>query len=457
MTVDLLIRNAHIVTPEGAYPEQTGIAVDDGTIVAVGETDDLPEADAVFDAEGNVLVPGIVDCHVHTRSPGQEHREDWETVTRAAAAGGVTSLIGMPNTDPLIDSPEYVDLAFDLIEENALVDAQQYALLSSESVDRVEALAETGVAGFKCFLVEGGQYDFSTPSDGELHEAMGTLSELGKRVGFHEENSSIVYHTVQRFQEEGRNHPRDQPQSRPVVAEIEAVSRICLLAEDTGCPVHMFHLSSGSAAEVVRRSKRRDVDVTAETMPHYLQFNEEILDRKGNAARVNPPIRTEKERQSLWDIGMRDGAIDCIATDHAPYTAEEKGAEDFFQNTWNVYSGFVGLETEVPAMATLVNEGELSLERWVDLHSRRPAQIWGLYPKKGSLQIGSDADFTIVDFDEEWTLDYEDLHSKSKVTPYDGETFTGRVESTIVRGEVVFDDGEITGESGYGEVIPVDK
>lgn len=456
MTVDLLIRNAQIVTPEGTYPRNTGIAVNDETIVAVGKTEDLPEADAVFDAEGNVLVPGIVDCHVHTRSPGQEQREDWETVTRSAAAGGVTSLIGMPNTDPLIDSPDRVDLAFELIEENAVVDAQQYALLSSESVNRVEAIAETGVVGFKCFLVEGGQYNFSTPSDGELHEAMGVLSELDKRVGFHEENSSIVYHTVQKFQEEERNHPRDQPRSRPVVAEVEAVSRICVLAEDTDCPVHMFHLSSGSAADVVERAKRRDVDVTAETMPHYLQFNEEILERKGNAARVNPPIRTEEERELLWEIGMRNGAIDCLATDHAPYTAEEKGADDFFQNTWDVYSGFVGLETEVPAMATLINEGELSVERWVDLHSRRPAQVWGLYPKKGSLQVGSDADFTIVDFGEEWTLDYNDLRSKSKITPYDGETFTGRVKSTIVRGEIVFDDDKVTGEPGGGEVIPVD-
>ena len=456
MTVDLLVRNAKIVTPEGTFPRETGIAVDDGTIVAVGQLDDLPEANNVLDADGNVLVPGIIDCHVHTRSPGQEWREDWETATRSAAAGGVTSLIGMPNTDPLIDSPDNVELAFDLIEENALVDAQQYALLSSENVDAVEALAETGVAGFKCFLVEGGQYDFSTPSDGELREAMEVLSNLDTRVGFHEENSSIVYHTVQRFQEEGRNHPRDQPRSRPVVAEIEAVSRICILSADTDCPVHMFHLSSGSAAEVVVDAKRRGVDVTAETMPHYLQFNEEILDEKGNAARVNPPIRTEEERQLLWDIGMGDGAIDCLATDHAPYTDEEKGAEDFFQNTWDVYSGFVGLETEVPAMMTLVNEGQLSLERWLDLHTRQPAKIWGMYPNKGSLQVGTDADFTIVNFDEKWTLDRHDLHSKSKVSPYDGETFTGRVETTVVRGEVVFDDGEVTGEPGYGEVVPVE-
>ncbi len=457
MTVDLLIRNAQIVAPEGRYPKRTEIAVDDGTIVAVGEPENLPGADAIFDAEDNVLIPGIVDCHVHTRSPGQEDREDWETVTRSAAAGGVTSIIAMPNTDPLIDTPDRVDIAFELIEENAVVDAQQYALLSSDNVGQLEALAESGVAGFKCFLVEGGQYNFSPPSDGKLHEAMDALSELDKRVGFHEENSSIVYHTVQQFQDEGRNHPRDQPRSRPVVAEVEAVSRICILAEDTGCPVHMFHLSSGSAAEIVERAKRRGTNVTSETMPHYLQFNEEILERKGNAARVNPPIRSEEERQLLWEIGMRNGAIDCLATDHAPYTAEEKGADDFFQNTWEVYSGFVGLETEVPAMATLVNEGNISLEKWVDLHSRRPAQIWGLYPKKGSLQVGSDADFTIVDLDDKWTLDYNDLHSKSKVTPYDGETFTGRVKSTIVRGEVVFVDDEVTGDPGYGEVIPIDR
>jgi dihydroorotase/allantoinase len=218
----------------------------------------------------------------------------------------------------------------------------------------------------------------------------------------------------------------------------------------------MFHLSSGSAAEIVADAKDDGVDVTAETMPHYLQFNEPVMDRQGNAARVNPPIRTEEERQKLWEVGIEGDGIDCIATDHAPYTDEEKGIDDPFQNTWNVKSGFVGVETEVSAMYTLVDGGQLTVERWVDLHSRKPAQTWGLYPQKGSLQVGTDADFTILDPDADWTVDRHELRSKSRVTPYDGEVLTGKVTTTVVRGEVVFDD-EVTGEPGYGSVVKVDR
>lgn len=457
MAVDLLVHDARIVTPESPLPPKTGIAVDEGKIVAVGHVDTLPEANEVHDADGNLLVPGIMDCHVHTRSPGHEFREDWTTITQSAAAGGVTSVIAMPNTDPIIDRPEHLETVYGLIEDNAVVDAQSYGLLTADNIDYLKPLVDAGVPGFKCFLVEGGQYAFSSPNDGELHESMQVLSDLDTRVGFHEENSDIVYHYVEKFNEEGRNHPRDQPHSRPVISEVEAVSRVCLFSDDTGCPVHMVHLSSGSAAEIIADAKDDGVDVTAETMPHYLQFNESVMDRQGNAARVNPPIRTEEERQLLWEVGMEGGAIDCIATDHAPYTDEEKGMDDPFQNTWDVKSGFVGVETEVSAMHTFVDEGKLSLERWADMHSRRPAQIWGLYPQKGSLQIGTDADFTILDPEQERTVDRDKLRSKSRVTPYHGDTLTGKVTTTVVRGTVVFDDDEVTADPGHGTVIDVER
>ncbi|RQG97164.1 allantoinase AllB [Natrarchaeobius chitinivorans] len=455
MTVDLVVQNCTVVTPEGRSPD-SGVAVEDGTIVAIGRSDRLPDADRAFDANGGVLVPGIVDCHIHNREPGLEYKEDWESATRAAAAGGVTTVVGMPNTDPVIDRPEHLETKFERGEASAHVDFQSYAVVTSENLDLIPDIDDAGALGYKIFL--GSTVgDVPPPNDGEILEAMGKIRETGKRLGFHEENGEIIDQYTKRFQSEGRNDPIDHSHSRPVIAEREAVERMVTFAEETGVKIHMFHVSSGSAAEAVARGKERGVDVTAETTPHYLWFTEDVVREKGNVARIQPPIRDADEREKLWQVGIDDGAIDCIATDHAPHTDEEKKVDDPFGNTWEAISGFVGLETEVPAMLSFVDQGRLTLEEWVRRHSRRPAQIWGMYPQKGSLRIGTDADFTIVDPSEAWTLkDRHDLHSKSRVTPFEGESFTGKAKTTVVRGEIVYDDGELVGESGYGTRVDVD-
>ncbi|ELY80583.1 allantoinase AllB [Natrinema pallidum] len=455
MTVDLVVRNCTVVTPAGRTPD-AGVAVEDDTIVAVGRSDRLPEADRVLDAEGNVLVPGIVDCHIHNREPGLEYKEDWESATRAAAAGGVTTVVGMPNTDPVIDRPDHLELKFERGEASAHVDFQSYAVVTSENLDLIPEIDETGALGFKIFL--GSTVgDVPPPNDGEILEAMERIGETGKRLGFHEENGEIIEHYTKRFKADGRNEPIDHSHSRPVIAEQEAVERMITFAEETDAKIHMFHVSSGSAAEAVARGKDQGVDVTAETTPHYLWFTEDVMREKGNVARVQPPIRDAEERETLWDVGIDQGAIDCIATDHAPHTPTEKKVDDPFGNTWDAISGFVGLETEIPVMLSFVDQGRLTLEEWVRRHSTRPAQVWGMYPQKGSLQVGTDADFTIVDPDREWTLaDRTELHSKNCVTPFEGETFTGKAIATVVRGDVVAEDGTVVGESGYGTRVDVD-
>ncbi|THE66102.1 allantoinase [Salinadaptatus halalkaliphilus] len=455
MTVDLVVENCTVVTPAGRTPD-AGVAVEDGTIAAVGRPEQLPDADRAFDADGAVLVPGIVDCHIHNREPGLEYKEDWESATRAAAAGGVTTVVGMPNTDPVIDRPDHLALKFERGEAGAHVDFQSYVVVTSENLGLIPDLDEAGALGFKIFL--GSTVgDVPPPNDGEILEAMAAIAETGKRLGFHEENGEIIDHYTERFQAEGKTDPIDHAHSRPVIAEREAVERMITFAAETGTKIHMFHVSSGSAAEAVARGKGRGVDVTAETTPHYLWFTEDVLREKGNPARIQPPIRDAEERQRLWDVGMDEGAIDCIATDHAPHTPEEKMVDNPFGNTWDAISGFVGLETEVPVMLTFVDEGRLTLEEWVYRHATRPAQVWGMYPKKGSLQVGTDADFTIVDPDREWTLASSDeLHSKNSVSPFVGESFVGKPVATVVRGEVVFEDGDVVGESGYGTRVDVD-
>ena len=454
MTFDLLLTNGPIATPSGRWGPDTAIGVRDGTIAAIGDRESLGDADRVVDLDGDLLLPGIIDCHVHTREPGDEHKEDWETATRAAAAGGVTTLFAMPNTKPALDRVEHAEQVFELADRKALVDFQLYAVVTSDNLEHIRPLDEAGVAGYKVFL--GTTFgEIEPPNDGELVEAMEVIATTGKRLGFHEENDAILTHFSERARAEGRNRPLDHALGRPVVAEAEAVSRTTLFSEFTGCPVHMFHVSSGSAAEIVARGKSRGVNVTAETMPHYLWFTEEVYERQGNAARVQPPMRDAAERDLLWDVGIHGPGIDCIATDHAPHTDEEKHLDDPFHDTWESISGFVGLETEVPAMLTFVDQGRLSLEHWLYMHTVRPAQIWGVYPQKGSLRVGADADFTVVDPERTWTLDRDDLHSRSTVCPFDGETFTGAVTRTFVRGVEVYDHGDLQGAPGHGRRVEV--
>lgn len=454
MSVDTVIKNGTLVTPEGRFGPGAGIAIDGGSIVSIGNNESLPDGANTYDVEGMYVAPGIIDCHVHTREPGHEYREDWKHLSHSAAAGGVTSVIAMPNTEPVVDRVEMLERVYTLIERNSVIDAQSYGLLGADNVEHLEPLIDAGAVGFKCFLLKGGdQYKWSSPDDGQLIDAMEEVARINGRVGFHEENPEIVNHFSEKYSSEGKNHPIWHARAAGPIAEVEAVSRICVFSEFTGCPVHMFHESSGSGAEVVARAKDRGVDVTAETMPHYLQFTVDDLEEKGSAGRVNPPLRTTEEQDILWEVGVHGGAIDCFASDHAPYTNEEKGMEDPYQNTWNTVSGFVGVETQVPAMLTLVKEGRLTYPKWLHMHCRRPAQIWGLYPKKGALQVGSDGDVIVFDPDKVWRLDRDDLRSKSTVTPYDGESFTGKVVKTFVRGELIFDGEDVVGDSSHGKVI----
>ncbi|WP_380676527.1 dihydroorotase [Salinigranum sp. GCM10025319] len=452
---DVRFVDCSIATANGWMGSDVGVAVSDGKIVSVGSVGSLPEAHREVRLDGNVLVPGVIDDHIHTRTPGHEYKEDWKTATQSAAAGGVTTVIAMPNTDPIVDRVDRVESVYETAATDACVDYLTHVVVTSDNLDRIPALAEADIGGFKVFLgITFG--DIEAPTDGELHAAMGAIADTDCRLGFHEENDEIRAYLEAEFRREGKNAAIYHNRSRPPLAEVEAVSRVCLFADDTGCPVHMFHLSSGSAAETLRDWRHRGVDATAETCPHYLWFTEDVVRERGTVARVQPPLRTADERARLWSVGIDGGAVDCIATDHAPHTDEEKGVGDPDKSVWETPGGFVGLETQVPAMLTFVAEGRLTLPEWVRLHSTRPAQIWGLYPKKGSLQPGADADFTVVDPDREWTLDRTTLRSKSTATPFDGERFRGAVSKTVVRGEIVYDGETVTGTNGYGELATGD-
>lgn len=442
--VDLRLTNGSLLTPDGVLSGGYGVAIDGERIAAVGRTDSLPPARRTIDVDGNVIAPGAVDEHVHDRSLGQSHKEDWATLTRSAAAGGVTTVLGHGNTDPYVERPADLERKFGLADRDAVVDFGAFAWVTEENYDRLAPLSAAGAVGFQASLAE-------RPLDsGQLLTAMANCADTDRRLGLHVEDGAILDSRWADERTSGEERPRDHCRGRPAVAEAVGARTAVELAQETGCPLHVFQVSAGSTLDPLVRGKESGLDLTVETCPHYLRFTDAEMARQGSVAVVSPPLRSKSERALLWERGIEGGAVDCIGTDHAPHTDAEKRVEDPHGSIRGVSHGFVGLETAVPAMLTFAAAGRLSYPQWRRLHSEMPARTWGLYPNKGSLQVGTDADITVVDPDRAWTLGRARLRSKGTVTPFDGERFQGAVTTTVVRGRVVYADGEVVGDPGWG-------
>jgi dihydroorotase len=442
---DLVVRGGRIVSPWGAFVG--GLAVHDGVIVAVAEDHGLPSGQEIIDAGGRYVLPGVIDCHVHIREPGYEYKEDWRSGTAAAACGGVTTVFDMPNTLPPTADAESFRAKDARASRSAYVDYGIYGLVGQDNIHHLEKLADLGVIGFKCYMGET-TGKIPPPDDGTMLEAFGIVGRLGMRVAVHAENDPILQHLVRRLKAAGRTDPLAHVESRPDVCAIEAVGRAIAVAEAAKARLHILHESCRDTLPIIRSAKARGTDVTAETCPHYLLLKAEDMARLGPILRVNPPVRFAGHAEALWQ-GLADGTLDMLATDHAPHTPEEKTRP----NIWEGHSGFPGVETAVPLMLTEVNRGRMTIERYVEWSSAAPARAWGLYPRKGALQVGSDADIVIVDMEGEREIRGGDLHSKSKITPFEGMRVRGVPVCTIVRGRIVMRDGQVVGQPGWGRRV----
>ena len=445
MAVDLVIRNGKIVTPQGIY-EGDDIAVEKGKIVAIDKRGSFPKAKEVIDAVGKYVLPGIIDVHVHFREPGYTYKEDFETGSMAAAAGGVTTICDMPNNQPFCSTVEAFLQKKEIIKNKAYVDYGLVAAVVGDTVEEIPKLAEAGINVFKIFMgaTVGG---VPAPDDGGMFRAFQLIAETGLRIGVHAENNPIMDYLTAKLKEAGRTDPLAHVEARPPVAEAEAIQRAVLFAAETGCKLHIYHLSSKEGVELIKAAQEKGVRVSAETGPHYLLLDCNYMEKVGSILKMNPPVRSREHGEALWQ-GLLDGTVEVIATDHSPHTPEEKIKE----NIWEAIPGFTGVETSVPLMLTQVNEGRLSLMTYVKLASENPARLFNLYPRKGTIQIGTDADFTIVDMAKEGVINSEKLHSKSKISPFDGWRVKGLPVYAIVRGNVVMKDGEIVGKP-QGELI----
>jgi dihydroorotase len=450
MAVELVIKNGKIVTPQSIH-EGDDIAVEKGKILAIDRRGSFPEAKEVIDANGKYILPGIIDVHVHLREPGFTYKEDFETGTMAAAAGGVTTVFDMPNNKPFIATVEAYKQKLEIIKNKAYVDYGLVAAIVGDSIDEIPKLAQAGTNVFKIFMGEtvGG---VPAPDDGGILKAFRLVAETGLRVGVHAENNAIMDFFKKELQKAGRTDPLAHVEARPNIAEAETIQRAIILAAEAGCKLHIYHMSSKEGVQLVKEAKAKGIQVSAETGPHYLLLDCNYMKKVGSILKMNPPVRSRENGEALWR-GLLEGTVEVIATDHSPHSAEEKIKE----NIWDAIPGFTGVETSVPLMLTQVNEGRLSINTYVKHASENPARLFNLYPRKGTIQIGSDADFTIVDMAKEGTLQSEKLHSKTKITPFDGWKVKGLPVYTIVRGKSVMKDGEIVGKPQGEWIKPVMK
>jgi dihydroorotase len=307
-----------------------------------------------------------------------------------------------------------------------------------DNLDDIASLAEGGVVAYK-ILMGRSTYTPIVP-DSHLFDAFRRVAATGRLLGVHAENNHLIDFLTAELQTQGRLDALAHYESRPGYVEDEAAQRAILFAKVTGANLHIHHIGSVGTADAVREAKARGESVTGETCPHYLVLTTEDYERLGMAMRVNPSIKTPEDRDGIWRA-LLDGSVDTLASDHAPHSEEEKWQD----SVWDALSGFPGVETLVPVMLNEVSRGRLPITRLVDATAERPARIYGIYPRKGSLQVDSDADAIVVDLDRRWTIEDQKLHSKTRVSPWDGYEVTGAVETTIVRGMVVARDGEPVG------------
>jgi allantoinase len=407
-----------------------------------------PDAVKVVDAGGRLVLPGMIDMHVHFRDPGFTDREDFETGTRSAAAGGVTTVADMPNTVPSVVSVEAVREKIGIADKKALVDFAFIGGAGELDAEILKGMAAEGIVGYKTFMIA--RFKELAASDGQMLENFKTIAGTGLPCLIHAENQDIVEKGMERAKALARVDPIAHAEFRPAVAEDEAITRTILLAGESGVHLHICHMSTKGGAEALGWAKKRGRNVTGETSANYLLLNADVMKEIGPYAKIDPPLRGPEDQAALWRA-LNSGVIDAVASDHAPYPKEEK--DKGWENIFDAPSGGTGIQTHLPLMLDSVDKGKTTMVRLVEAFSANPARIMGLYPRKGALVPGADADIVIVDPNASFEIKAEDLHSKQKVTAFEGYQGKGIPLTTIVRGEIVMEEGIIIGKTGYGEYL----
>lgn len=463
MAFERAIINGNIVTGNESY--LANIYIKDGKIALISK--EVLEADEVTDASGKTVMSGFIDTHVHSRDGihGAYQKEDFSYSTKAAAAGGITTIFEMPNCNPAIYNVEMLESFIECVSKKAYVDYCVWGIALGEVNEHtLDDLAKAGVVGFKYFWgyavdkknyqliynYKEGADDIAPPMHrGQIRDMFQSVAKTGKLLGIHAEDFEIIRHESKKVLAQSGRTYADLLKMRPAICETTIIQSAIAYAHECGLRLHIHHLSVGDSVDIIRQAQKQGKSVTAETCPHYLELSaEEHGDTLGAYMKWFPLVREKFNQAPLWE-GLRDGTIAHVSSDHAPHTAEEKQ-----KGLFDSPSGNAGVETLGLLMINAVSEGKITENQLAKLLSENPAKLYGLYPQKGSLEIGTDADLVIIDFDHEYEFKQENIHSKVKLSPFNGRKLKGKPVETILRGKTIMKDSEIIGEAG-GRFIKV--
>ena len=439
---DIVVRGGTLITPDGE--RRADLAIEDGRITAIGL--ELPGGGQEIDSAGLVVLPGVVDVHLHFNEPGRTEWEGASTGSRALAAGGGTVFFDMPlNSTPCTINGREVERKRAALEAASVTDFGVWGGLVPGSVPEMAEMAARGVVGFKAFMCDSGLPEFPRADDTTLLDGLREAARLRLPVAVHAESEEMVRRLASQATARTARAFLD---SRPIAAEVAAIERATTLAGEAGAALHIVHVSSGRGVAAAAAARARGVNVSIETCPHYLAFTDEDLERLGTVAKCAPPLRPAGEQQALW-TAVAHGDVDLIASDHSPTTPANKAGD--MMGAWG---GIAGVQSTLAAVLEFGHhERGLPLTRVADLLAATPARRFRI-SGKGAIAIGFDADLALVALSESTTLQAADLHQRYPTTPYLGRTFRGRVRRTLRRGETIHLDGRITARQKGRLVCP---
>ena len=425
----LILKGGRVIDPAAQRDEICDVLIENGVIRQVGKDLNADGAE-VYDASGKIVTPGFIDMHTHLREPGQEAKEDFSSGSRAGAAGGYTTIATMPNTRPVVDDAALVTSLIKRAEDVAVIHIRIIgAVTKNQEGKELAELGDMVEAGAVAFS-DDGHYD---PSAKVLLSAYDYLVPFDKAIINHEEDTSLVEDGAMN---EGHRSAMLGIKGRPIVAEDIAVARDIMLAEYAGAHVHVAHISSGRAVQLVHEAKVRGVRATTEVTPHHLTLTDECVDPRDSSTKVNPPLRTARDVEAMV-AGLLDGTIEMIVTDHSPHAPEEKDREYIYAP-----SGFPGLETALGVLLTdLVHTGKVPLATLIERMTYGPARVFKL--NAGTLGEGAPADVTVIDPELEWTVDVNKFYTRGRHSPFNGRQLKGKAVLTVVDGKIVMKDGVI--------------